>query len=123
VQVVRGLRRAGTPEEWAAAEVAGGKGLGVLLGELPSGAPDLSSDQGGEPVEAFQLYDAVTTALVSVSQRRPVVVVLDDLHWTDSASLRLLELVTSLRPRPIGMTFASSFPSGIRSCFRLLQLQ
>jgi predicted ATPase len=30
VQVVRGLRRAGTPEEWAAAEAAGGKGLGVL---------------------------------------------------------------------------------------------
>jgi AAA ATPase domain len=91
VQVVRGLRRAGTPEEWAAAEVAGGKGLGVLLGEVPTGAPDLSSEQGGEPVEAFQLYDAVTTALVSVSQRRPVVVVLDDLHWADTASLRLLE--------------------------------
>jgi predicted ATPase len=91
VQVVRGLRRAGTPEEWAAAEVAGGKGLGVLLGEVPSGAPDLTSDQSGEPVEAFQLYDAVTTALVSVSQRRPVVVVLDDLHWADTASLRLLE--------------------------------
>jgi len=89
VQVVRGLRRAGTPEEWAAAEVAGGKGLAVLLGEVPSGAPDLSSDQGGEPVEAFQLYDAVTTALVSISQRRPVVVVLDDLHWADTASLRL----------------------------------
>jgi hypothetical protein len=64
---------------------------GVLLGEVPSGAPDLSSEQGGEPVEAFQLYDAVTTALVSVSQRRPVVVVLDDLHWADTASLRLLE--------------------------------
>jgi AAA ATPase domain len=31
VQVVRGLRRAGTPAEWTAAEVAGGKGLGVLL--------------------------------------------------------------------------------------------
>ena len=33
----------------------------------------------------------MTTALVAVSQHRPVVVVLDDLHWADPASLRLLE--------------------------------
>jgi hypothetical protein len=37
VQVVRGLRRTATPEEWAAAEAAGGSGLGVLLGEAPAG--------------------------------------------------------------------------------------
>src|SRR5262249_12969714 len=36
-------------------------------------------------------YDAVTTALVSASQSRPVVVVLEDLHWADAASLTLLE--------------------------------
>ncbi|MGW6458449.1 ATP-binding protein [Streptomyces sp. NPDC055078] len=46
---------------------------------------------GAEGDERFALYDAVTTALVTVSQRRPVVVVLDDLHWADPASLRLLE--------------------------------
>ncbi|MFF5219097.1 ATP-binding protein [Micromonospora sp. NPDC000442] len=40
--------------------------------------------------EAFALYDAVTTALVAVSQRRPVMVILDDLHWADPASMRLL---------------------------------
>ncbi|MET8467888.1 ATP-binding protein, partial [Micromonospora zamorensis] len=40
--------------------------------------------------EEFALYDAVTAALVAVSQQRPVVVVLDDLHWADPASLRLL---------------------------------
>ncbi len=76
VQVIRGLRRAATPEEWAA---AGGQ-LEVLLGEAPAGDGD-----------SFALYDSVTTALVAVSQRRPVVVVLDDLHWADTASLRLLE--------------------------------
>jgi hypothetical protein len=37
------------------------------------------------------LYDDVTTALVTVSGSCPVVVVLDDLHWADAASLRLLE--------------------------------
>ncbi|AXK36359.1 ATPase [Streptomyces armeniacus] len=81
VQVLRGLRRAAAGAEWAAAEEAAGGGLAVLLGEA----------RGTEGVESFQLYDAVTSALVSVSQTRPVVVVLDDLHWADTASLRLLE--------------------------------
>ncbi|RAY11189.1 ATPase [Actinomadura craniellae] len=81
VQVVRGLRRAAGPAEWAAAEDAAGGGLAVLLGEGPD----------GEAAEGFRLYDAVTSALVAVAQHRPVVVVLDDLHWADTASLRLLE--------------------------------
>ncbi|MFC6090965.1 ATP-binding protein [Saccharothrix lopnurensis] len=78
VQVVRALRRAATDEEWAAVD----QGLlAVLLGEAP----------GEQPPEGFPLYDAVTTALVAVSHHRPVVVVLEDLHWADPASLRLLE--------------------------------
>lgn len=81
VQVIRALGRSATPEEWSNARKAAGTGLSVLLGELP----------GTEPVEGFGLYDAVTTALVSVSHSRPVVVVLDDLHWADTASLKLLE--------------------------------
>lgn len=80
-QVVRGLRRGVTPQEWAAAESASGSSLPVLLGE----------EAGTAETEPFRLYDAVTAALVSVSHSRPVVVVLDDLHWADTASLRLLE--------------------------------
>lgn len=75
VQVVRGLRRATTAEEWQA-----GKGLAVMLGEAP---PTDAAD--------FQLFDTVTTALVAVSHQHPVIVVLDDLHWADAASVRLLE--------------------------------
>jgi hypothetical protein len=81
VQVIRGLRRSAAPEEWETAEDAGGSTLSVLLGESPN----------TEAGDGFQLYDTVTTALVSVSQSRPVVVVLDDLHWADAASLKLLE--------------------------------
>lgn len=78
VQVVRALRRAATAEEWQ--EVDRGP-LAVLLGEEPS----------AHTPESFPLYDAVTTALVAVSHHRPVVVVLEDLHWADPASLKLLE--------------------------------
>ncbi|MCX4824503.1 AAA family ATPase [Streptomyces sp. NBC_01142] len=83
VQVVRGLRRGVDEDEWAEAEKAAGGRLAVLLGEAPGEA-----ESGGE---SFLLYDAVTTALVTVSQKRPLVVVLDDLHWADPASLKLLE--------------------------------
>ncbi|MFJ7523407.1 ATP-binding protein [Streptomyces griseus] len=62
-----------------------GGGPGTETGTSPPG--------GASPVdaEAFGLFDAVTTALVTVSQSRPLVVVLDDLHSADPASLRLLE--------------------------------
>ncbi|MEU6407228.1 AAA family ATPase [Microbispora sp. NPDC046933] len=81
VQVLRGLGRGAAPGEWAAAEEAAGAELAALLGESPS----------ADAAEGFRLYDAVTSALVAVSQSRPLVVVLEDLHWADVASLRLLE--------------------------------
>lgn len=82
-QVVRALRRLASREEWTAAEQAAGSGLAVLLGEARS----------GEAVEGFPLLDSVTSGLVALSQRRPTVIVLDDLHWADAASLKLLGFV------------------------------
>ena len=74
-----GRHRAGVG---AAAEAAAG---GTLSVAARRGRQDREA-AGGVP-----LYDAVTTALVAVSQRRPVVVVLDDLHWADTASLGCCE--------------------------------
>lgn len=95
-QILRALRRAATPGEWAAAARESGGCLAALLGEggawpggpLPTGDLDVASDA---EADSFRLHDTVTGALVAVSQSRPLVVVLDDLHWADSASLRLLE--------------------------------
>ncbi|WP_406630062.1 ATP-binding protein [Amycolatopsis sp. WGS_07] len=78
VQVMRSLRREAAPHEWAAAS---SPALSALLGESPEAPAD----------DGFQLPDSVTRALVTVAQERPVVVILDDLHWADPASLRLLE--------------------------------
>ncbi|MFC4118799.1 ATP-binding protein [Nonomuraea zeae] len=98
VQVLRALRRGVEPAEWATAEKAAGSGLAALLGEAPAddatagGLTVLLGDaQAAEPSDGFRLYDAVTSTLVALSQRRPVVVVIDDLHAADPASLRLLE--------------------------------
>ncbi|MFK0246453.1 ATP-binding protein [Amycolatopsis azurea] len=77
-QVVRGLRRAVGQGRWAA---MADSELDVLLGET----------RGDGAADGFRLYDAVTSVLVTASQDQPIVVVLDDLHWADAASLRLLE--------------------------------
>lgn len=78
LQVVRALRRELPAADWAATDTPT---LSALLGEA-AGAP---------AEDAFRLHDAVTSALVAAAHDRPVVVVLDDLHWADAASLRLLE--------------------------------
>lgn len=64
---------------------------GAESGAAASGGARAGAWEGAEGAEAFGLFDAVTTALVTVSQSRPLVVVLDDLHSCDPASLRLLE--------------------------------
>ena len=74
-QVIRALHRHVPPER--PAEPGSGE-LAALLDE-------------SEGADGFRLYDAVTSALVGAAQSRPLVVVLDDLHWADAASLRLLE--------------------------------
>ncbi|MDT0307132.1 AAA family ATPase [Streptomyces sp. DSM 44917] len=100
VQVLRALRRSATDEEWAAAlgEPSGAPGAGRAAagGELAALLGEAGAERAGAPEEddgGFELYDAVTSALVAVSQRRPVMVVLDDLHWADPASLRMLRFV------------------------------
>lgn len=71
VQVVRALRG------------AEGCDLPAVLGE----------QAGGSAGDAFRLHDAVVRLLTEASRTRPVVVVLDDLHLADVASVRLLDFV------------------------------
>lgn len=89
----------GTPPYWpwtqvlrSAAEhspVGTQSGLASVLG-VPSVA-----ERGAEssPAARFELFDAVARALVGLSAQAPVVVLLDDLHWADDASLELLEFL------------------------------
>ncbi|MFC8622250.1 ATP-binding protein [Streptomyces anulatus] len=81
------------PAPGVAPGAAGAPGSDGARGGEPGTEAGTSPPGGGSPegAEAFGLFDAVTTALVTVSQSRPLVVVLDDLHSSDPASLRLLE--------------------------------
>ncbi|AXK34080.1 ATPase [Streptomyces armeniacus] len=93
VQVVRDLARTATTDEWSAATRTAGDSLPVLLGEaVPPTAPAGPGPAGADSA-SFRLHDAFTTLLAGAARSRPTVIVLDDLHWADPASLRLLEFV------------------------------
>jgi DNA-binding SARP family transcriptional activator/tetratricopeptide (TPR) repeat protein len=72
--------------------------LGPGAGELVRLVPELSAALPAEPAASasdpetrrYLLYDAVATFLVEASARAPLLLVLDDLHWADRATLRLL---------------------------------
>lgn len=60
--------------------------------------PELGADADrvADPeTERLLLLEGATELLIAASQQSPVMVVLDDLHWADSASLQLLRHVTA----------------------------
>lgn len=59
----------------------------TVLPDVPPAAP-LDREDG-----RFRFFDAVTQWLLAMAHERPVVVLLDDLHWADPDSLRLLRHV------------------------------
>jgi hypothetical protein len=85
----------------------------TVLERLGTSLPDLDAEDAG--VE-FRSWELVTKTVRRAAADRPVVVVLDDLHWADTATLRVLRLlaetsqadrllvVTTWRdqPKPVG---------------------
>jgi DNA-binding CsgD family transcriptional regulator len=89
--VVDALRAlAEDPEEAAllASIATTAPGLGRLLpGIGPAGPP---AAPAGDGLDRLQVLDAVRAVLVGRSQRSPVVLVLEDLHWADRATRDLV---------------------------------
>ena len=79
-----------------------GEGAPWIAGLLPELAGALGP--AAEPSELdtdqarFRLFDALATLLATVAERRPLVVVLDDLHWADASSLLALEFLARVLP-------------------------
>jgi DNA-binding winged helix-turn-helix (wHTH) protein/tetratricopeptide (TPR) repeat protein len=102
VQVVRGLLAEPSIAPEVRELVAATDELAGLVQErearpLDAGAPDVSPEQ-----RRFHSFDAIERALQLASRRRPLVVVLEDLHWAGPPSLRVLEhLAFETEPHPI----------------------
>ncbi|MFC5818772.1 AfsR/SARP family transcriptional regulator [Nonomuraea harbinensis] len=98
----------------AAADVAGSRGFRVVWGRCP--------DEGGAPAfwpwrqagvlparphaELFDLYDDVLAYL----GEEPTLLVLEDLHWADASSLKLLEYVSAELPRTATLAIVTLRP-------------
>ncbi|MGZ4603872.1 MAG: ATP-binding protein, partial [Kineosporiaceae bacterium] len=92
-QVLRSLERSGAPAGTADI-LADAAGTDSHAAEAPSAA-------------RFRLHDTVTTALTTLARDRPLVVILDDLHWADEASVTLVEfLVPHLAATPMAVVGA-----------------
>jgi predicted ATPase len=87
IAALRGFAAEDDNDELAAA-VKGLPGLGRLLPELvDQPTARVSLEQG---LEQVQLFDAVSSLLIRLSQQAPVVFVLEDLHWADSSTRELV---------------------------------
>ena len=75
--------------------------LSDRVGELARVLPSAGASNGaaGLPDERFRAHRAVGALLEGIAGHRPVVVVLDDLHWADGASLELLVHLLRRPPR------------------------
>jgi len=68
--------------------------LARLIPELASALPARPATTPGEPeTRRYLMFDAVSALLTEASARAPVMLVLDDLHWADRATLQLLRHV------------------------------
>jgi tetratricopeptide (TPR) repeat protein len=99
VQIARALARR---EDAATLRAGLGPAAPWIAGLLPElagtlGPPALPSDLNADQAR-FRLFDAIASLLATVAERRPLVIVLDDLHWADASSVLALEFLSRALP-------------------------
>ena len=74
---------------------AGAADIAEIVSDVRERLPDLKPPPELEDPEQtrFRLFDSVAAFLKGASRTRPLVLMLDDLHWADKPSLLLLEFV------------------------------
>jgi tetratricopeptide (TPR) repeat protein len=95
---VRAIRAYADREDPAVlrAHLAGDAGIVArMVPALGDRLPDVDPGRADEqdPQSRFRLFDGVTSLLQRIASDTPLVVVLDDVHWADEASLLLLSFV------------------------------
>jgi DNA-binding winged helix-turn-helix (wHTH) protein/tetratricopeptide (TPR) repeat protein len=89
------------------AATGGGAELGPFIPELRRRIPDLPSPPPGDPegqAQRYRLFEAVAAMLAFASQAHPIVLLFDDVHWADKATLLLLRhVVRSSRAGPFAI--------------------
>ena len=100
IQIIRPLLREGVSEELAAALGPGLAYLAQVVPELRQSVPRAVPSPSLDSESArLRLFDTTATFLAHAGARAPLLIVLDDLHWADLPSLRLLEFVAQTLPQ------------------------
>ncbi|HEU5037129.1 MAG TPA: BTAD domain-containing putative transcriptional regulator [Nocardioides sp.] len=96
----------GAPPLWPWKTVLDGLGVSLLEDALPDGGA--TEGEGGQ----FRAWERIADAIRAAADERPTVVVLDDLHWADTSTLRVLRLLaeTTDRARLLVVTTWRSHP-------------
>ena len=95
VQAIRSYVRDRDPQELSSVMGAGAADIAEIVSDVKTQLPGLQPPPRlDSPEQArFRLFDSITTFLKTASQRQPLVLMLDDLHWSDKPSLMLLQFI------------------------------
>lgn len=96
VQALRSYLRTSNPEQVRAHLGHGAGDIAQMLPEIDGIVPTLARPPSTDPESArFRLFDSTAAFLVSASRESVLVVVIDDLHAADTASVRFLRFLTT----------------------------
>ncbi len=94
VQAIRTYVREKDPQQLQSEMGSGAADIAEVVSDVRERLPDLQPAPELEPEQArFRFFDSIAAFLKTASQRQPLVLVLDDLHWADQPSLALLQFV------------------------------
>jgi predicted ATPase len=94
IEILRAVLRDQDPRRLRTELGPGASSIAELVPEVRELLTDLPAAASLDPAEArFRLFDSVSGALQRMSRARPLLVLLDDLHWADKPSLLLLQFL------------------------------
>lgn len=99
VELLRSIADQISPGNLVAAAGSAAPDLSVLVPELLDADPETRGGAGDSEEARFRLFDAVATTLEHVARTNPLVLVLDDLHAADTATVLLTRFVARRAPR------------------------
>ncbi len=94
VQIIRGYAHERDLQQVRSDLGSGAADIAQVVSEVRERFPELPSLPRMEVEEArFRLFESVATFLRNAAARQPLLLVLDDLHWAETPSLKLLQVV------------------------------
>nr|WP_281366593.1 AfsR/SARP family transcriptional regulator [Nocardioides thalensis] len=92
----------GAPSLWPWKAVLDALGTDLMTLVDAAGGPGGPGGSGGADEDGrFRLWEAVTSVVRDAARQGPTVLLLEDLHWADHASLRVLRLLVEAAHEPV----------------------